>query len=219
MTARVKPYDFNDLAAPAPEAARVIEPSFTTADIERTRANAFAEGLAAARRQAEEEDRAALYAVGNVVSALQSEFAARLSAECDELRQTAGDFCRAFAGKVASAREVDAAIALLDRLLAASLDRTPVVIALNTEGARRWRDRLAEAIKERGALSFISIEADETLQRGECRLAWRGGSMNRLLKPAIDKIDAIIAPTSDSIAMLAPANNKESANRDSEDQA
>lgn len=218
MTARVKPYDFNDLAAPAPEAPRVVEPSFTTADIERTRANAFAEGLAAARRQAEEEDRAALYAIGNVVSALQSEFTARLSAECDELRQTAGDFCRAFAGKVANAREVDTAIALLDRLLAASLDRTPVVIALNAESARRWRDRLAEAIKERGADAFVSIEADETLQRGECRLAWRGGSMNRLLKPALEKIDAIISPT-DGVMTLAPTNNDESANRDSEDQA
>lgn len=218
MTARVKPYDFNDLAAPAPEAPRVVEPSFTTADIERTRANAFAEGLAAARRQAEEEDRAALYAIGNVVSALQSEFTARLSAECDELRQTAGDFCRAFAGKVANAREVDTAIALLDRLLAASLDRTPVVIALNAESARRWRDRLAEAIKERGAAAFVSIEADETLQRGECRLAWRGGSMNRLLKPALEKIDAIISPT-DGVMTLAPTNNDESANRDSEDQA
>lgn len=218
MTARVKPYDFNDLAAPAPEAPRVVEPSFTTADIERTRANAFAEGLAAARRQAEEEDRAALYAIGNVVSALQSEFTARLSAECDELRQTAGDFCRAFAGKVANAREVDTAIALLDRLLAASLDRTPVVIALNAESARRWRERLAEAIKERGAAAFVSIEADETLQRGECRLAWRGGSMNRLLKPALEKIDAIISPT-DGVMTLAPTNNDESANRDSEDQA
>lgn len=200
MSTRIKPYAFKDLAAPAAEApSRAIEPSFTTADIERTRANAFAEGLAAARRQAEEEDRAALYAAGNVVSALQSEFETRLSAECEELRNAAADFCRAFADKIASAREVEAAIALLDRLLAASLDRTPVAISLNDESAKRWGARLKEAIKERGAEKFASVEGDESLARGECRLSWRGGSMSRLIQPALDKIDAIIAPeTSDA---------------------
>lgn len=195
MAAKVKPFDFKDLSAHAPEAPpRAIEPSFATADIERTRANAFAEGLAAARRQAEEEDRAALYAVGNVVSALQAEFGERLAAEREELRQAAGDFCRAFAAKVANAREVDAAIALLDRLLAASLDRTPVAISLNPESAKHWAGPLKEAIRERGAEKFASIDGDAALERGECRLSWRGGSMSRLLKPALDKIDAIIAP-------------------------
>lgn len=196
MTGEVRPYDFNDLAAPpAPEApARAIEPSFTTTDIERTRANAFAEGLAAARRQAEEEDRAALYAIGNVVSALQSEFGTRLSAECEEVRHAAGDFCRAFADRVATSREVEGAIALLDRLLAASIDRTPVLISLNDESVNRWRDRLADAIKARGAEKFVLIEGDGDLARGECRLSWRGGVMSRLLRPALDKIEAIIAP-------------------------
>jgi flagellar assembly protein FliH len=192
---RTSPYDFADLKAPAAKApARPVEPSFTVADIERTRANAFAEGLAAARRQAEEEDRAALYAVGNVISALQSEFGERLAAECAELKAAAGDFCRAFAEKLASEREVDAAISLLDRLLAASLDRTPVAISLNDESAKRWKPALEGAIKERDAEKFVSIEGDPNLQRGECRLSWRGGSMSRLLAPSLRKIDAIIAP-------------------------
>jgi flagellar assembly protein FliH len=186
---QTRPYDFGDLKAPAPA---VTEP-ITVADIEAARESAFRDGYEAARAEMEGKDRETLAAIGDAVAAFRTEFEALAAAERTDLRAAAGEFCRAFATKLAETHEVEAALSLLDRVLDASIDRTHLTLSLSAKSARKWRERLIVAIRKRGAESFTSLESDADLAPGECRINWRGGAIARLIETSLKEIDAVFA--------------------------
>lgn len=192
--ARVEPFDFSDFdEAPAP---RTPERSVARPDpeeLDRVRKTAHAEGVGAARRESAARASEALASLATCFGRQVAEFDAIIAAERRALKSAAAAFLKAFAANIATDREVEIALDLVRRLMAASSDQAPAELLLNPASLKLVGDRLKKEIASQGASSFIRLGADVALAPGECRLAWRGGAVSRRLSQTIDEIDAVIA--------------------------
>ena len=193
--AKVQPFDFSDFdAAPAAPAAEppVARPVDGQA-FERGRKAAYAEGVEAARRETAARASEALSSLAASFGAQIAEFDAIIAAERRALKTAAADFLKAFTAAIVKDREVEIAIDLVRRLMAASTDQAPAILFLNPQSLKLVGDRLKKALAAQGAASFIALAADAALAPGDCRLEWRGGAVNRSLSDALAEIDAIFA--------------------------
>ncbi|MGE0409453.1 MAG: hypothetical protein AB7P23_09365 [Amphiplicatus sp.] len=161
--------------------------------IEKARKEGFEAGLDEARAEARAREADALGAIAAALGEKVAEFDAGLAAERRALKSLAAEFLKAFAGKIAADREIAFAVDLVRRLLAASADRAPAVLALHPESLARLGARLRERIAEAGAASFVALEGDAALAPHDIRLSWRGGAAARRLSRAIEEIDLMIA--------------------------
>lgn len=205
------PFDYQDLNppaaidAPAPVASPPV--GFSAADLE----EAFAAGRIAGQRAtpsgAETLTLQRIAALADALAGQGAQCAAALEAEKASLRAVLEAFVIEFCGSLGAERAAEGALALIDRLIAASADMSPAALFISPGSIARFGDRLMREIAARGAKSFITIEPDPALGDSECRLAWRGGAATREFEPVAAEIRRLVrvdAPAADNSMEKAP---------------
>lgn len=181
------PYDFNELRTP--KAGHAFTEEDLTQACAEARADALRENIIAeAKKQTELLNR-----ILDIVESSRSAFHATVPEQRDALTQTSRAFIERYCRNVATKRESDAALALLDEYLALAPDRKPVLLALPEHAAKEVIALLEDGLNERGVSDFVEISASNTVADGDCRIEWRGGAMARNLDEMIDEIDRIFS--------------------------
>jgi len=173
---RPQPFRFDDFgpAAKAPDAR-----SCSIDDLDAARIEGAAEGRRLAMESIAADEAAQLERIGDALAEAIESRNAELSSARDELLAVAKIFLEEFAGALAERREIEAAGDLLRRLTEHSEDRRAARLILSAKSLPRLEDKLKEIVDRRGLGDFVDIKSDPKLQRGEMRIEWRGGRLER----------------------------------------
>ncbi|MEQ8934913.1 MAG: hypothetical protein RIE56_03880 [Amphiplicatus sp.] len=204
QAARVTPFPFGDFAEPAPAKPQAAP----TPDGGAERLEAYEEGFAAAKASIDAHEAASIAAIADALSEERTRFAEGLATEAQALRDAARAFLNAFAGRLASTREVELAASLVDRLLAACAERTPARLEVSARSFGRLHERLHAELADRNAADFVDLAPAADLAPGDCRLIWRGGGATRRLADAFAQLEE---------AFGAPADETRTVPTDTED--
>ncbi len=194
---RTLPFDYRDLRGrPAPvtvtEApAAPVAPALTAADIDAAFAAGYRAGEDTAMRSAESSAAARLGAVAADLAAQSLRFGAALDSEREAMRAAARELFQSILRGAWRRAELDGALALVDRLIAAAPDGPEAILRIHPEGVSRIGESLRRALGERNS-AVIRIESDAAIEDGDCRLEWRGGAAARRMSDAIGEIDRIL---------------------------
>lgn len=200
MTRAVKimPVTFEEFApmAPSPIRAASPEPRSTTPEARFTQNEidaAFAAGRAAGFDEAASVQSAAVAAkLAKLADALALEAARReeaLEEHRRSLRSALHDLLTTLCRRLAARNAAPIALSLIDRMLAASAEKTPATLFVSEGVFASLGDRLAEAATRAG----VEIGSDALLQDGECRLQWRGGAAFYSHDSVAAEIERVIA--------------------------
>ena len=108
------------------------------------------------------------------------------------LRQFLGAFCE----RLAASNAAPLALALVDRLLAASGDSAPATLFVSEETFAAFGGRWHEELDSRPDAGFLQVGSDAGLRGGECRIQWRGGAAAYSHETVTAEIDRILAAAS-----------------------
>ena len=196
QAARVTPFQFGDFAEPAPPAPSEAA-SASGPDTGAVRLAGYEEGFAAAKVSIDADEAASVAAIAEALSEQSMRFADGLASEAQALREAARAFLSAFAGRLASTREVELAAGLIDRLLAACAERTPARLEVSARSFGRLHDRLQAELADRNAADFVDLAPAADLTPGDCRLVWRGGAATRRLADALAQLEETFGAPAD----------------------
>ena len=196
--------DFDDPALPdadadaAPSAAEpdVIEPSFTLADLEATRAAALAEGAAAERGRLAAEDAAAR---SRALDALAAALASATEAARVATEEIAEGLARAVLSLVAAGLPALCAHhgehevrALLQNLLPTLGVEPRITVRLNPHLLEAVRADLTGLDPEIAAA--VQLVPTDTMPPGDVRVSWEGGACQRSAAAACAAVREVLAP-------------------------
>lgn len=168
---RFAPLSFDPVEPVPAAAARAIDDDALAAARDEGRKAGFAEAM----QTIAAHDRLALERIAAALETERQVFRDGLAEARARASETAAAFLEHYASALATARECEAAAALVDRLIAAPGARPPAVLRLNPLSLARLGARLAERIAAAGASDLITVEPGSALEPGEVRLEWRGG--------------------------------------------
>jgi flagellar biosynthesis/type III secretory pathway protein FliH len=182
------PYDFNELRET--EAGR---PSYSEEDLEKAcaeaRANALRESIiSVAQKQTEVIDKLLAH-----IETSRDFFYSAIEEQRETLTQTARTFIERYFRNIATKRETDTALALLDDYLAMAPDKKPVALALPEGIDDDVTALLQDSLNERNVSDFVELTTRGNIADGDCRIEWRGGAMARNLDEMLEEIDRIFS--------------------------
>lgn len=161
-------------------------------DIEAIRAEAYAQGFAAAKQETEQHTATALSAIGQAMGRV----GARLDAETDRISNQAATLALITARKLARTLVERAPQSAVQSVIAESLSHLPrdtrIVIAVAASQAAdlaRLIETLPEAAFNAGG---VVIEASESLNPGDCEIRWADGEIIHNPSQIHARIDRII---------------------------
>lgn len=171
-----QPFRFDDFgpASQAPGAK-----AYTAEDIAAARMEGAAEGRRLAMESIAADEVAQLERLGDALAAAIESRRADIEALRSEMLTIAKIFLEEFAGSLAERREIEAGEDLLRRLTEHSEDRRAARLILSAKSLPRLKDRLQDIIDRRNLAEFVTLDGDQKLQRGEIRIEWRGGRLER----------------------------------------
>lgn len=173
--ARAVPFSYRDFAAKSeePPMARETPAVFAASDVEA----AFASGVAKGADEAKAECAARIDAEAKAFAAALSDLAAafreRRAEDAQRLRADAEAAISILLRRAHRVCAAESALALVDRLLAASADRAKATLEV---GDKDVAAALQAEIAARQASDVFDVVIDDRLARGDCRLLWRGGA-------------------------------------------
>jgi hypothetical protein len=166
--------DFNAPASRAPEPAHAGDDAIAAAHEE-----GFAAGKAAAASAAEGASDAALDSIATALAQESAGRQAAIAADRADMLAAARSFLETFCGRIAAAREVDAASELLGRIAGFP----PKGARLKLYVARSFDEEKRAAIAAHAARITdappVAVIVDEALSPGEARLEWSDGAVRR----------------------------------------
>lgn len=175
-------------AAPAP-----AERHFTEAEMEA----AVAAARAAGREEAADTAAAAIaMQLAQLGDGLAREAARRNEAlEQDRiaLRDALRSFIAPLCRRLAAQNAAPLALSLIERMLAASDDKTPATLFVSEKTFASLGGQLQDAAVRAG----VEIGSDAALDDGECRLQWRGGAASLSHDAVTAEIDRLLAAAAD----------------------
>jgi|GEM_PF-5722129 len=177
--AAVKPFDYDDLT-PLSDTAVVKDNAadeVSRTDVDAARQEGFEQGRAAANMEAAEAQTAALAAIENAISRAQAEFASMLNSERKALKAVAGEFLEIYCAQFSAINDLAFVNDLLDQLLRNSTDQQPARLLVSRQTYELSAKRIQTLVDARAA-NFITLVCDPSLDTGECRIDWRGGSIS-----------------------------------------
>ena len=194
----------NSRAVPAPE---IIEPSFTPADLEAARQQAWQAGHAAAAASAEQVDSAS---VRDAIAAIAASLADARTEAAAVAQQAAAELARLLLDSFAavlpalSARHGEAELRSLLRTLLPALSQEPSVsIRIHPQHAAMVRQEIERLDPELAA--NLRIVASDAMQPGDIRVTWRGGQAARDVAAFWAQVAEALAPA----GLLSCATTKE----------
>lgn len=175
------PFSFRDLAAgPAEDgdapSRREPVPVFSSSDVEAAFASGFEQGAAAAHAAGAAGREAEARAFADALAGIAAAFDEGRAEDRRRIRREGEAAIAILLRRTHGASAGEAALALIDRLLAASTDRSPATLRI---GDAKLAALLADAIAARAAAEVIKIVVDDALPQGDFRLDWRGGVAER----------------------------------------
>ncbi len=193
MSARSRPFDFNDFRRVAETSVAAAPSHANSAD---ATADARAAGILDGRRLAMEtiaaSEAEALERIGDALAASVKASTSEIAAVRNDLMSLTQLFLEEFCEGVATRREAEVAENLLARLMANSDDRREARLIVSEKSLERLRRRLEDAIRKRGLDDAVSVVGDAGLPAGEARLEWRGGAAQRGRAEILASIEALL---------------------------
>lgn len=181
------PYDFNELHMAKPGR------SYSAEDFEKACAEARAEAVKEyIITEAQKQTEILAKLLTNVENS-RSIFHSALQEQREALTQTARAILERYCRNIATNRELDAALALLDDYLAIAPDKTLVVLALPERAGEDVIALLRDGLNERNVSDFVDVTKSSAISDGDCRIEWRGGAMARNFDEMIVEIDRIFS--------------------------
>lgn len=179
--ARAVPYAYRDFDAPADEPVEpaIVEapaPCFTSLDVDAAYASGLEKGAAEANSAHRDEHDALTREYAANIAKLGAAFEARRAEDAKRLRAEIEAALVLFLRRIHRASALDNALDLVDRLLAASADRSAVTLRIADQSLA---ETICSELAARNAKDFIRVELDGSLAAGDCRLEWRGGAAAR----------------------------------------
>ena len=192
-----QPFDFDefgaDMSAP--------EPVYTAADLEQAGCEAHdraLETLIASETRAQND---LLEKISAQLAASHREFDDAVSERRTALAAAARAITTTFCAGAAADCQIDIALGLLDKYLAATPDQTPVTLLLPHDTTDAIVTALKKAIANRNIAEFAAVETSTATKTGDCRIEWRGGAIMRDMAVINEEIKTIFASVdSDVIA-------------------
>ncbi|NWG71505.1 MAG: hypothetical protein HXY23_07845 [Parvularculaceae bacterium] len=201
--AKIMPMPFEDFAPsrPAPAAAPPAEPTNpdprpAQAEIDAAFSAGRAAGLAEAGALHQAETAAALAGLADAVAREVARRREALEEDRQELRAALRSLVASLCRRLAAERAAPLAWSLVERMLAGSTDSAPARLFVSEETYRAFGAVLGGATERAG----VALGADPALDRGECRLEWRGGAASYSHDAVSAEIDRVIAAASDDFA-------------------
>jgi flagellar biosynthesis/type III secretory pathway protein FliH len=173
---RPQPFRFDEFR---PEAHAPVVKTCSIEEVEAARLEGAAEGRRLAMESIAADEAAQLERIGDALAAQIKSRNDALASAREDLLTVARIFLEEFAGDIAERREIEAGEDLLRRLTEHSEDRRAARLIISAKSLPRLRDRLQDIIGRRGLGDFVTLEGDPGLQRGEVRIEWRGGRLER----------------------------------------
>lgn len=204
-TAKIMPMPFEDFApgrpASAATAAAPIEPHApdpkpAQAEIDAAFAAGRAAGLAEAGGLHQAETAAALAGLADAVAREVARRREALEEDRQGLRAALRSLVASLCRRLAAERAAPLALSLVERMLAGSTDAAPAQLFVSKETYEAFGAVLGSATERAG----VALGADPALDRGECRLEWRGGAASYSHDAVSAEIDRVIAAASDDFA-------------------
>lgn len=182
---------------PKPEDDKPPEPTFSQADVEQARQEAYEQGrLAGAAEAAAGTEAEVTRLLAGVAEALPAVAAAQEEANARLMRDGAA-LATAVVGKIlpglVARNGLDEIGALLDRCLRALIDQPKIMVRVAPQHAEALKARLAAAVQAGGFGGRFMIEADETLGPSDCRVSWPSGGLERNAEDVWRQVEAALA--------------------------
>ena len=184
-----KPFDFDEFGAER----ETPEPKFTNADIEEARREAKAAALASILAEQARVQSDILSQISNQLAAANCEFDNALTDYRTVLAETARAIVTSFCAGAAADRQIEIALGLLDKYLAATPDKAALTILLPHNAPDDSIKALKKEVASRNIAGFVSVETSAAISTGDCRIDWRGGAIRRDLKVINEDIKTIFA--------------------------
>ncbi len=153
------------------------------AGCEEGRKAGHAEGIEAGRISAMTSIAAAdsetLHALTQSIQQWKSYALKAQAADRASLLALAESFLAQFCTQLAEERELDAATDLLNRLAYTDEKDGRINLFLPPRAYTQLSEKLDALLTMKGFAGGVTLQSDDALKQGECRLAWRGGSAER----------------------------------------
>lgn len=182
-----KPFDFDEFGA----GKNAPEPVFTVAELEAAQRAAQAAALQTLIAEQARAQTQLLDKIAAQLASAQSEFDIALSVRREGLAAAARAIVTSFCDSAAADRQIDIAIGLLNKYLAATPDQTPVALILPEDASKAAVAMLEEAIASRKITDFASVMTSAAIGSGDCRIEWRGGAIMRDMNVINEEIKTI----------------------------
>ncbi len=164
----------DDAPSPIDEGVAMGAPTnLTQDDVDAAHAAGLESGRAAAAADAQDEIAQALRAVETAMREAADAHREALDLARRTIADRAGAVIEAFANNLSAAREIDAALDLLQQAIAAPEAETAAALAVSAQTYDTVSTPLRDAIERAGAAGFITLEADNALAPGEVKIAFR----------------------------------------------
>lgn len=179
MPMTAKPFNFDRVfdgnGADAP--AKPVKRSYSATEVQRIRAEAYAEGAASAEAQAAQ---AIALAVGQVASAIMS-LIDNLDQETTAMRESAVDIALTAADKIAGAALKAFPLAEIERLIGECAHELPgeprLVVRVAPGLAEDLRSRIDAIAQERGFEGRVVLVAETNIKGSDARIEWSDGGV------------------------------------------
>ena len=186
------------------------EPVFTAADLETARREAREAALTSLIAEQANAQTELLEKIAAQLSAAEQDFEKALAQRRDSLIAAAREIVSAFCDGLAADRQIDFALKLLDKYLAAAPDQTPVTLFLPENTPAAEIAAVKKTIARRKAGKFASVKTSADVTRGDCRIEWRGGAVKRDLQKINEEIKTIIASVDSDVVAARDQKMRES---------
>lgn len=189
--AAAKPFSFDELQEEAPPPARV----YSAGDLEQARQRGRSEAVSDLVAKEAAEQTKLLERISAQIASDREAFNAAIDAHRAILSEAAKSLVMKFCERASAEKEGEIAITLLGEYLQAAPDLKPAALILSKTAKRKTLTAVKKAVTQADAGEFITVKQSQTVEKGDCRIEWRGGALSHDLQTALSQIDEIFSST------------------------